>query len=61
MIWDTRKSSCVNARGIPPAPHIRSLGGGGGVFHILIRGIPILAGGTPILVHRGNPMLVGYP
>ena len=43
----TRTSSCMNARGIPPAMHIHSR--------------PVLMGGTPILVGVPYPGQVGTP
>ena len=51
----TRKSSCVNARGIPPAPHVLALsvGRGGGALHSSKRrkrdGYPVLASNNPPL------------
>ena len=61
LLFETRKSSCVNARGIPTVAyqvlHLLSCNGGGGSP---ARGYPIPAGGYPI---SGTPQsdLSGVP
>ena len=59
----TTKSSCVNARGVPPAPHIRPGSvmcvcvGGGGALLSCQGGTPFLLGGTVPLVLFGVPVI----
>ena len=69
----TRKSSCVNTRGIPPAPSICRWWGGGGFPHpVLTQGVPQVSpsvrwgtnprqeGGTPHPDWEGIPPVLSW-